>query len=173
MQKGVQVRSDSEKEKLTIQSVQSLLKAIHKGMENHQVLIMQKTKIHQAHVLHLASSYLHVRRQRIPSLGSRRVSKQILGNPRLGYTGKRGTQLITWVSSKRHFIPIVSPLRVTGTTTSKVWTTVPLTLKASYTWTQVILSMTRLTMGTSVTCRVSISNRLSKITYWKEVSVTP
>jgi len=68
------------------------------SVENHQVLIMQKTKSHQAHVLHPASSYLHMRGQTSPSLGSRRVSKHELGNPRLENTGKRCTQLIMWVS---------------------------------------------------------------------------
>ena len=46
----------------------------------------------------IASPYLHMRRQERPSLGSQRVSKHIHGNPILGHTGKRCTQLIMWVS---------------------------------------------------------------------------
>ena len=42
----------------------------------------------------IVSPYLHMRRQERPSLGSQRV----LGNPILGHTGKRCTQLIMWVS---------------------------------------------------------------------------
>jgi hypothetical protein len=45
-----------------------------------------------------ASPYLHTRRRKRPSLGSQRVSKHIYGNPILGHTGERCTQLIMWVS---------------------------------------------------------------------------
>jgi len=87
--------------KLTKHSVQSLWRAIQK-VENHQVLIMQTTKSHQAHVLHPASPYLHMRRQTNPSLGSQRVSKNELENPRLGHTDKRrySTSPMGWHDAK-------------------------------------------------------------------------
>jgi hypothetical protein len=45
------------------------------------------------------SPYLHTRGQRNQNLGSWRVSKHVLGNPRFGHMVKRSTQqLIMWVS---------------------------------------------------------------------------
>jgi len=63
----------------------------------------QKIEFLEAHALQPMSEHLHVRGQRSRSLGSRRVGKHVLGNPRLGHT------LQNRVSSKRHFIPIVPP----------------------------------------------------------------
>ena len=75
------------------------------------------------------------------------LARKLRINPTLGH------MLQNRVCSKRRFISIVPPLRVMGTTISTVWATEPLTLKASYTWTQVILSITQRTMGKLVTCR--------------------
>jgi hypothetical protein len=65
------------------------LKSINKDMESHPYLnhFKQKIEIIKAHVLHPESSFLHMtrERERCLSLGSQRVSQEILGNPRLGY----------------------------------------------------------------------------------------
>jgi hypothetical protein len=51
-----------------------------------------------------ASPYLHTWRRKRPSLGSQRVSKHILGNPILGHTGMRCTQLVMWVSTMQMLV---------------------------------------------------------------------
>jgi hypothetical protein len=52
-------------------------KSINTDMENHSYLnhSKQNTEIVNAHVLHLKSSFLHMTRERCPSLGSQRVSQ--------------------------------------------------------------------------------------------------
>jgi hypothetical protein len=89
-----------EKRKTHYTCVQKLSRAIQSGVENHHFLITSRTKdqLPSSSCSPTASPYLHTRRRKRPSLGSQRVSKHILGNPILGHTSMRCTQLIMWVS---------------------------------------------------------------------------
>jgi hypothetical protein len=62
-----------------------------------------------------ASPYLHTRRQERPSLGSQRVSKHVIGNPRFGHTGKWCTQPIMWVSMMQMPVGMKSLSNTLGT----------------------------------------------------------
>jgi hypothetical protein len=89
-----------EKRKTHYTCIQSLSSAIRNGVENHLFLItsQMKDQVSSSWCSRTACPHQHTRRWKRPSLGSQRVSKHILGNPILGHTGKRYTQLIMWVS---------------------------------------------------------------------------
>jgi hypothetical protein len=92
--------SKREKRKTHYTCVQRLSGAIQSGVENYPITIISwaKDQVPSSSCSPTASPYLHTRRRKIPSLGSQRVSKHILGNAILGHTGMRCTQLVMWVS---------------------------------------------------------------------------
>jgi hypothetical protein len=97
--------------------VQGLSRAIQSGVENHLVLSTSRTKdqLPTSTCSPTASPYLHTWRQKRPSLGSQTVSKHILGNPILDYTGMRCTQLVTWVSMMQMLVTMKRFVNTLGT----------------------------------------------------------
>jgi hypothetical protein len=83
-------------------------KSMNKDIENHLYLnhSKQKTDIIKAHVFHSESSFLHMIRERCPSLGSQRVSRQILKTQHL--IQYKCTQLIMRVNKMQNFVQKLS-----------------------------------------------------------------
>jgi hypothetical protein len=89
--------------------VQRLSRAIQNGVENHLVLISSREEIKPIQLM-----FSNRVRER-PSLGSQRVSKHVLGNPRFGHTGKWCTQPIMWVSMMQMPVGMKSLSNTLGT----------------------------------------------------------